>query len=102
MTGNENGMLPILLSAQIASEGIRVKIIGLAQGSYWGPPAENMQQFRLAAERMMRKRARELGGEVVIDPELSPITPYPGVGVIISATCRVGALVHDDSEGGSE
>jgi hypothetical protein len=91
--------LPILLSAQIASGVVNIECIGTVQGivtAHYNAHDETVAK----AEKKMFERAIELGGEVVIDPQLLPSETE----TYYTATmfCRVGKFVKEDAEGRSE
>lgn len=91
--------LPIILSAQIASGDIDVEVIGVAQGTANASAREHQKSFE-KANSLMHVKARELGGHVVIDPQIS--TAQHESWFTITMFCRVGKLVNDDAEGKSE
>jgi hypothetical protein len=91
--------LPILLSAQIASDGLRVECIGMARGIVTGMWKDRHKTYEEACDEMYADAISQ-GGEVVIDPQMQPTecTHYYSVAMF----CRVGRFVKDEAEGRSE
>lgn len=91
--------LPIVLSAQIASEGLRVECIGMAHGIDTGSWDKREQTYREALDKMYEDAISQ-GGEVVIDPQMIPTECERYY--TVTMFCRVGRFVKDDAEGKSE
>lgn len=92
--------LPIVLSAQIISGEVRVRCIGIAQGAISGA-TDKIQSLRKQAEMDMHAGAKNLGGDIIIDPIFDPPRQWHS-GVVVSASCQVGVYITDELEGSSE
>lgn len=92
--------LPVILSQQITPD-TPVRCIGLAQGTRNGM---NYTDTFNAARKAMYAEVRAMGGQVIIDPEMSePLRLGNDSGKIVyMVRCRVGVFTEDEAQGRSQ